>query len=360
MATHDDDDALEAAARTAASLLSERADAARVVPDFAAMLSRARELDPNAVSAEAVARAEGLAPVSPLASGDDADDAAALAPFTDALRDRIEAGVTARRDAPIPPAPRPRRRSWLLVTAAAAALVAAAAILILVGPAGMLRGSSGPRGVEANSERTSDAADEVSPVPREEERSAIVMDSRDRVQEPADPATPTPQDTAPAEAQDPALAVVEEAAPSEPRARVKPRRGAPPPPAGDAPVSAPSGPSLEDQAQAMWQRGELAAAEQLYREIIRIAGSSARAELAYGDLFALTRQIRGAEGQAAAWRGYLKAFPDGRFADDARAGLCQRSAPDERAACWAEYLERHPAGAQRRQAEAALSDEAGP
>lgn len=350
MATHDESDTLEAATRAAASLLSERADAARVVPDFSAMLSRARELDPNAVSAETVARAEALAPVIPVASGRDGDDAAALAPFTAALRERIEADVAARRGAPLPAAPRPGRRSWLLATAVAAALVAAAALLVFVGPAGMLRGSSAPSGVEANAERSSDAV-EAHPVPREEERAEVVVESRDHV--------PGPTEEPPAASLNAGRSEVEapEQAPREPRSRTKPRRGAAPP-APDA--AAADAPSLEDQAQAMWQRGELAAAEQLYREIIRIAGRSARAELAYGDLFALTRQIRGAEGQAAAWRAYLKAFPEGRFADDARAGLCQRSEPDERAACWAEYLSRHPAGSHRRRAEAALSLEEGP
>lgn len=183
----------------------------------------------------------------------------------------------------------------------------------------------------------------------------MVVEPRDAVQAPTAPTPPTSPDTERAEVVEPAPAPEE--GPREQRPRTRPRRGAAPPPTEDAAADAPS---LEDQAQAMWQRGELSAAEQLYREIIRVAGAGPRAELAYGDLFALTRQIRGAEGQAAAWRAYLKAFPEGRFADDARAGLCQRSEAGERAACWSEYLARHPAGSHRRQAEAALADEVGP
>jgi hypothetical protein len=72
-----------------------------------------------------------------------------------------------------------------------------------------------------------------------------------------------------------------------------------------------AGPSLEDEAQALWQRGELAAAEQKLREVLRVAGGSRRAELAYGDLFALVRQMHGADGQAALWREYLGKFRAG-------------------------------------------------
>lgn len=74
----------------------------------------------------------------------------------------------------------------------------------------------------------------------------------------------------------------------------------------------------------------------------------------------LARQIRGGDGQVAVWREYLAAFPAGRFADDARAGLCQRAPADARAACWREYLERHPAGSHRRQAEAVVQGADGP
>jgi len=43
-------------------------------------------------------------------------------------------------------------------------------------------------------------------------------------------------------------------------------------------------------------------------------------------------------------------FPEGRFADDARAGLCRRDASD-RPACWRAYLEAFPEGSYRAQAE---------
>jgi hypothetical protein len=79
-------------------------------PDFAAMLARARELDGTRVRAEDVARAEALAPVIPLTRARGRDDEAALAPLTAALRAEIEAQVRERRRAAIPVAPRPRSR----------------------------------------------------------------------------------------------------------------------------------------------------------------------------------------------------------------------------------------------------------
>ena len=119
-----------------------------------------------------------------------------------------------------------------------------------------------------------------------------------------------------------------------------------------------AGPSLEDEAQALWERGELAAAEQKLRQVLAVAGRGARAELAYGDLFALVRQLRGADGQVEVWREYLRSFPAGRFADDVRAGLCLRAAAEQRGECWRDYLEHHPRGIHRAQAEAALAEAA--
>jgi DNA-directed RNA polymerase specialized sigma24 family protein len=64
------------------------------VPDFPAMLARARELAPGVVSAADVERAGSLAPVLRLARAR-RDDAAALAPFIAALRAEL-AAITRR------------------------------------------------------------------------------------------------------------------------------------------------------------------------------------------------------------------------------------------------------------------------
>ncbi|MBL8944768.1 MAG: hypothetical protein JNK45_16525, partial [Myxococcales bacterium] len=103
--------------------------------------------------------------------------------------------------------------------------------------------------------------------------------------------------------------------------------------------------AIEREALTAWRAGDLAEAERLLLRIAK-SGRSARAELAYGDLFSIARQRRGSAGQVALWRAYLERFPRGRFADDARGGVCRR-AEDAAVArtCWADYLRRHPNGA---------------
>ncbi len=324
-------------ARDAVGHLERQIGAARPAPDFAAMLLRARALVDADESVDAP-----LAPVIPLtravetATEDDDDDAlrgAALAPFTAALRAELDAKAHERSLAGIPPlrhaAPRRRGAGLLLGLLAAAA----AALFFTVGPELAREREQDRRGVEAN------AIESVGPRaglthsmpvrPREQPPAASPSGPPEPVVEP-----PVPEDSI----EDPLPA----RAPA-PKASPRQRR-----PVGD---DAPAQASLEDEAQALWQRGELAAAERKLREVLA-AGSERRAELAYGDLFALTRQMRGTAGQAAVWREYLARFPRGQFADDARAGLCQRAPTDERAACWRDYLVHHPGGAHRKQAQA--------
>ena len=79
--------------------------------------------------------------------------------------------------------------------------------------------------------------------------------------------------------------------------------------------------------------------------------ASRAAEAAYGDLFALERRLGG--DAVTLWRAYLRQFPRGRYADDARAGVCRREPAADRGQCWTEYLAAHPDGAHRREAEQA-------
>lgn len=355
MATTDPhQDPLAPIARDAAQRLERQIVAARPTPDFSAMLARARELDPGAVSDDDLARAESLAPVIPLARAvDTRGDAEALAPFTAALRAELDARLDERRMAGIPPAPLPRGRR---VAVALAVLVAAAAavLLALVVPdrSAHHEGDAASAAARDGAVRLGGVASPGAPggpehlVPVVKDMSsksneAIVADEPP----PAPPVAPPPADHAAAGPENDVSKDIHGAGQARRR-----RPAAPPAPA------APAGPSLEDEAQALWQKGELAAAERKYREILAVAGASPRAELAFGDLFALARQLRGAAGQAAVWREYLARFPGGRFADDARAGLCQRASADARAACWRDYLDHHPAGAHRRDAESALAD----
>jgi outer membrane biosynthesis protein TonB len=290
------------------------------VPDFAAMLARARELDPNLVSEAETRQAETLAPVIPIQRGHrDRSDHDALAPFTAATR-ALLAAQTRAPPRPAPPPLRPRRR----LTAITVALTALAAILLIW---------QGPRMARLLAPQTIGAM--------------AVDDNHADPPQPLHDAPPPRRTTPP-----PQPAPEPEPAPAPPTPEPAPN----PAPTHATRPHRPPAPPLEDEAQALWQRGELAAAEQKLREVVRRAGKSARAELAYGDLFALAGQMRGPAGQTALAREYLAAFPSGRFADDMRAGLCQRAPVDDRPPCWRDYLTHHPGGAHRRSAEAALAE----
>ncbi len=115
---------------------------------------------------------------------------------------------------------------------------------------------------------------------------------------------------------------------------------------------------LDDLAEAALARGELQAADELYREIIRRGGHSRRADRAYGDRFTIARRLRKPAGRAVLWREYLRVFPRGRFAEDALAGLCQeeqRRLVKPAHACWQNLLERFPHGVYASQARRALA-----
>ena len=103
-----------------------------------------------------------------------------------------------------------------------------------------------------------------------------------------------------------------------------------------------------------------AEAERLFRRLAKRAGRGRLGDLAYGDLFTLARQRDERGKEAELWREYLRRFPDGRFADDARAGLCRRASGSAQLQCWERYLEDEPDGAHRAQARRALAVEGSP
>ena len=101
---------------------------------------------------------------------------------------------------------------------------------------------------------------------------------------------------------------------------------------------------------------DTAGAEKAYRALVNKGGRSALAELAYGDLFTLARQRGDRQGEQALWSEYLERFPQGRFVEDARAGLCRRSAKDARPSCWQRYLDDYPEGVHAAVAAAAVGE----
>lgn len=334
---------LARAASDAAAILDERIAAARPVPDFKNMLLRARELAPDRVSEAAVVRAAALPPVVPIEPGGRGDqgEVAALAPFAAALRAELDAKIAERRMASIPPVPLPRRPRRVGMILGLAVALAAAVVLMLARPMESGRHDEDP-GAQASDHNAHGPGGEARLGGPEQYVLEAKPDGGVARVNPVLPDSPPRQAAVPGELDIPPVL---EDSPAAPRPRARTRRA----------ESSP-GPSLEDEAQALWERGELAAAEQKLRQVLAIAKRSDRAELAFGDLFPLVRQLRGSHGQVDAWREYLQRFPTGRFADDVRAGLCLRAAADLRGACWRDYLEHHPRGIHKAQAEAALAE----
>jgi hypothetical protein len=102
---------------------------------------------------------------------------------------------------------------------------------------------------------------------------------------------------------------------------------------------------LEEEAQAHLAARDYAQAERKLRKIIERGGVSRASELAHGDLFAVVR----AQGRdlVPEWKSYLATFPRGRYAEDARAGLCRRATGAKRDECWAIYERDFPQGSHR-------------
>lgn len=112
--------------------------------------------------------------------------------------------------------------------------------------------------------------------------------------------------------------------------------------------------AIDARGRAAWKRGDLAAAEAAFTELVRIGGRRPIVDIAYGDLFELARQRRDPASEARLWRTYLKRFPNGRYADEARAGACRRAQGEAARACWRSYLADRPHGTYRDRARAAL------
>jgi hypothetical protein len=321
-------------------------------PDFAAVVALANRIDAARVDAEAVADAAALAPVVPLRAGrrrgrtrDDPD----LAAIVDEVRAHVDQCVAAGLSPAAPVvsvATRVRsRRVWAGVLAAAASLA-----LVVLGVA-----KAAELFERGEVERHEAAQHEQVPAPQQQMRAPAIERT-----------APAPRADAPAlEADAPAAdeaapAVEPDAPPSDKRERAKRKRAAAVP---EATPAATPGPTLDEQlaaldreAHAAWRAGDRSTAQGKFRRIVELAGTRRIADLAYGDLFTLARQAGKGGAEAALWREYLTRFPSGRFADDARAGLCRRAAKGDARACWEDYLRDFPEGSFRGQAERGIAE----
>lgn len=318
-----------------------------VTPDFPAIVEELARRG-EAVASEAPPLTEDWGADAPTRS--DADDP--LASLLGEARQEIEADIAARRLLPIADAAPaatveapPRRLRWL-----GAALMIAAAVLLVWGLepllARPLTQGAAPSAAQWAEQGEADGGQASA---RDDDEAAAGKARRRRarspVQEDRDPAS-----DADVEADAPAPEAL--AGPEEPASDDADATEADTDTAAEAPTRRrrPSLDDLEAEAEALWRAGERAAAERTLRAIIRRAGDSRRADLAYGDLFTITRQLYGREREAAVWREYLARFPRGDYADDARAGLCRRETDADAVRCWGRYLADFPAGLHRAEA----------
>ncbi|MCH9686555.1 MAG: hypothetical protein K0V04_34295, partial [Deltaproteobacteria bacterium] len=331
-------------------------------PSFAAVLGRAHRLDPNRVPAPPLVGT----PNQPLP--DDTTTVAALAPFVEAARTIAEYDAVAQQHAPPPGLPRRRSRltPWL---ALGSTLAAAAAVILLLGlldARSALRadaqrdGSQSMDQVEAErrimeAETGGDELPGTTPRPRRRGGglgSARIANTPDFV---------VPSEAAPLELLVEPTIIPEEPIPLETAAATV--EVEPPPAATNKPAARSSDSRalrrLDQRAQRSLAAGDLSGAQKAYRALVRHGGRSTLAELAYGDLFTLAHRKGDTAGQRKLWQQYLRKFPRGRFADDARAGLCRRATSAKRVACWEHYLDDFPTGAYHRQAARALARDQG-
>lgn len=333
--TPEPDEALDGFVSEVATHLQAGDDA---VPDFLAVVSRAHSIDPKIIPRSAVDEVGLYAPiialrdVGRLKTG---QHDPALDTFVGEVRGHVDHELVREETTTDAPANDTGRRGGF-------SIAIAAGLLLALGLGAGLATVFDLGGGLWSPEKDAPTEAMLSPHPAAEQESELASDkARERAEPPPIEVVPTPEPEAIAPD-----APVDVAPDRGPRTRSKP------------PAKAPSRrerlAAFEREANAAWQAGKLDDAERAFRKIIGIDGRGTWGESAYGELFTLQRQ-RG-RSSVALWKVYLKRFPKGRFADDARAGLCRRSDDDSKAACWSAYLEAMPRGSFRAQAQRELGN----
>ncbi len=317
-----------------------------VVPDFAAVVEAAHARDPQAVPRASLDEALALAPV--VALGSESSQRLSLRGHAElnalvaAARSEVDDELAALRrrgwpPVPVPKASPPKHRGLVLWAAAAAAVL----LFAIASPMLAARFGAAPDNAtqapwwQRSADSTQDAVPREPPAPARERKPSLAEPPTQP--EPTLEPTPTPTPEP----------ITLELPPEQPVSKVR----KPVLPASE--TLADKLRRLGSEAEQAWQSGDPVGAESRHREIITLAPTSRAADLSYGDLFTLARQRSGPEQEISLWKEYLAAFPRGRYADDARAGLCRRADVDQRAACWQQYLTDFPAGVHRTQAERA-------
>ncbi len=281
--------------------------------DLARVVARARELAPDFVSTEMEEASRALAPVVRIRRS---SPELRLEPFASAYQKRAGGGLRERSLTPIP-----SLRAATSTTRWGPMVAVAAVALVVVGLASLSRvvgqvDRAVP--VEAERSRIADAPEVATP-------------GRGRTRLGSEGGTVARPELATVDAEEP-----EGSEGGDREELVSEKRLA----------------ELDGQAQAAWRKGQIKAAERLLNELVRVGDRQSKVELAFGDLFSIAHRRGDARAQRRYWKKYLRRFPRGRFADDARAGLCRAGGGS--AACWRRYLTRHPNGTHRREAQAVV------
>ncbi|MEM7154452.1 MAG: hypothetical protein AAF799_16515 [Myxococcota bacterium] len=313
--------------------IERRIDASGATPDFLDVVTRAHALDPKAVPESMLEQADALAPVIELDEererGADPDEQR-LDEWLGDVRSAMDRRVEARKYGPTPALivpRRDRRMVWWVGGAVAAAVALAFAIVPMV---------------NSMSLRTADPSEQALHI-KESSGTTGTVQEQEPAAEPLRPRRTRSPVVEPEPEPEPVPEVVEaepEPEPSSSRSRPRRDRFA----------------ALADRAQTYWREGQRDEAQRVFVRITKEAGRSRAAEMAYADLFTLAHQARDEKAQRRWWRAYLRRFPHGRFADDARAGLCRSEASGKRTECWSEYLHDFPRGSFRAEAKAATHD----
>lgn len=335
MAEHELDPFAVAARELLDARLSEHAP----LLDVEDVVERAHDLDPEHVPAAALERAREI-PLTPAAEEAlSAAEADALERFNADARALLDAEL-APRDlaAVVPPRARALRRRprWTWAAAAVVLLVAGGAIAGIA----TLRGGSGRGGSGEPAVQAEHTARSVPTVETTTDRASARTHAAEIEGEPPRPPSPAPTPEEGATEDDP---TGDDA--TEDQAPAQPHRNEPDPRALADRLA-----ELDALAQSQWKSGDREAAQKTFEKIVKLGGRTPYAEQAYGELFALAHQLHGEARQVKLWRGYLRRFPRGRYADAARSGLCRASEEKAKRQCWTRYLQKHPKGAARAEA----------
>lgn len=357
-----------------ASEITRQADERSPAPDFGEVLARARRLDPDAAGLDDVVvepASELDTACSPARIGEVGSRPTVLRAIganenelarsnDGSFDERVDHDTTANADVVVPLAANRRRAVRLALWTAGA--LAAAWLLVIELPASLShRDANDVSGNLSFHQRSDDPELWSASSPRPNRRASVASGSHDSANASPDDilAPDSAEIVASDDARPPVVPATEQATSSDVEAERSRSRAARR--SHRSRSRSASGPAtlddrlreLDAEAQRQWKAGDRQQAEALFREIISQGPKTRWAQLAYGDLFTIRRQVGDVAGETRLWERYLDRFPRGIHADEARAGLCRRASQAAASRCWRDYMHDFPNGSFRGHAEEA-------